>query len=954
MKHPEHIYDASLAEQSASGAGLRPGDRVGPYLVQEALGSGGAGRVYKVWDADMNRSLALKLLPPSQTLDEAELARFRREVSVLAGLNHPNIVTVFSTGEHAGAPWYSMALLGGKNLQEYRAGHAPNLHDSVKWLAEVARGVAYLHKQGVLHRDIKPSNILLASDGRAVLTDFGLATKIGARGELTATGASVGTPAYMAPEQARGEREKIGPATDVWQLGATLFAAIAGRPPHLADSPVGHMVKVAEGRPPDFRGVSIPAPLRAVALKAMQAKPQNRYESAEALADDLERWLAGEWVRAGSRSQLGRLSWLVRRYAAALLVLLVGLVVVLAAISAQGVGSGEFGRRVVLSAQTDLALQLVTVGGELARTPAGTVISRPMTAEETEVTGLPGRPSGPWRLVEPVDAAAEAWIGIETPPGQSAYGWGDFRASFEFQTGQAVTETGAPPDDNRPEVICFLGSRSTDPAAGVAIHLTPSIGRVWIVKGRVPLLVAGHEPVADGQAMRVTVLRNGLAMSITIGRPGGAVLTELRVNSRGPWTIESTAEGRGLGLLTSAPQATITEVAYQQLVERSDTAEFLIAHGLYSHALDRIQAALSGLGREMPAAEQARLHYLRGLCLLGIPGRETDATGALIRSADTGPREVAHSAALSLVEQSLQQYGRPSSPALRRARELAVGQSQRGELALLLARHGLQQMEQEASSGYAVLDMAADEAARDPIPAAEIQTTADEILRRMDDGIGGAIRRLRIEHLREISGQPALLTYDPEWAERVDDLPALELSPDGQGWPGVAAWGVRMLEVSPPAAEAVADGRLAGLLAEGATVALLDGVARELPERVRLAAARLGELAPAIDPASRAWVGGLIGLFDGDAGSVARAAAIEELGEALPEVGELEPDALRGFVPRATWQMMLEMWSAEVAGDLQRAAGVAATTEATAGGSQAEWWWLVMARRTMARAALGG
>ncbi len=163
-----------------------------------------------------------------------------------------------------------------------------------------------------------------------------------------------------------------------------------------------------------------------------------------------------------------------------------------------------------------------------------------------------------------------------------------------------------------------------------------------------------------------------------------------------------------------------------------------------------------------------------------------------------------------------------------------------------------------------------------------------------------------------------------------------------------------MLEVSPPAAEAVADGRLAGLLAEGATVALLDGVARELPERVRLAAARLGELAPAIDPASRAWVGGLIGLFDGDAGSVARAAAIEELGEALPEVGELEPDALRGFVPRATWQMMLEMWSAEVAGDLQRAAGVAATTEATAGGSQAEWWWLVMARRTMARAALGG
>jgi len=303
-------------------AGLR---RIGDYELEEELGRGGMGVVYRARQRSLGRTAALKLILRGELASNEDRARFLAEARAAAQLAHPHIVPVYEVGEHDGQPYFSMQFIGGETLAQ-RLVHGPlPPQTAAALLAPVCRAIAAAHAQGILHRDLKPSNILIDADSRPYVTDFGLAKRIapalestrsidrlergrGTGGErpsasaLTLSGAILGTPGYMAPEQAAGDRGQVGPATDVYALGAILYAMLTGRPPFQAATPIDTVLLTLEQDPPAPRLVHPQADpdLELVALKALQKPLDLRYESATALAEDLERYLRNEPVAARS------------------------------------------------------------------------------------------------------------------------------------------------------------------------------------------------------------------------------------------------------------------------------------------------------------------------------------------------------------------------------------------------------------------------------------------------------------------------------------------------------------------------------------------------------------------------------------------------------------------------------------------------------------------------------
>jgi hypothetical protein len=243
-----------------------------------------------------------------QLAGPADRLRFRQEAEAAAGLDHPNILPVFDVGEHDGHAYFSMKLVGGGNLAQHLA-QSPRttVRGLVPLLEQVARGVHHAHQRGILHRDLKPANILIDADGTPYVTDFGLAKKVAGDSGLTHTGAVVGTPSYMSPEQARGDRQ-VTTAADVYSLGAILYECLTGSPPFRAATVYETVRQVIEQEPVPPRALNPKADpdLAAVALKCLAKEPAGRYESATALADDLERWLAGEPTKARPLPVLGQ------------------------------------------------------------------------------------------------------------------------------------------------------------------------------------------------------------------------------------------------------------------------------------------------------------------------------------------------------------------------------------------------------------------------------------------------------------------------------------------------------------------------------------------------------------------------------------------------------------------------------------------------------------------------
>jgi hypothetical protein len=272
----------------------------GDYELLEELGRGGMGVVYRAVQRSLGRTVALKMLLRRDLASPADLARFRSEAEAAARLDHPGIVSIFEVGEHDGHPFYSMRFIEGTTLARRLASGPLPPREGAALLAKVADAVQAAHDRGVLHRDLKPSNILIDSAGEPHVSDFGLAKQLEADGSVTHTGAILGTPCYMSPEQAAGSRGDVGPTSDVWSLGAILYQMLVGRPPFQAASPMDTLLAVLEADPPLPRSVARDADrdLEMVALKALQ-KPQDlRYSSAAALAADLRSYLAGEPVAA--------------------------------------------------------------------------------------------------------------------------------------------------------------------------------------------------------------------------------------------------------------------------------------------------------------------------------------------------------------------------------------------------------------------------------------------------------------------------------------------------------------------------------------------------------------------------------------------------------------------------------------------------------------------------------
>jgi serine/threonine-protein kinase len=314
-----------------------PGEigRLGSYRVLKVLGAGGMGVVYQARQARPQRLVALKMILAGARGGE-RLARFRSETEVVARLQHPNIVQVYEVGEHDGRPYFAMEFLGGGSLGQKLAAAPLTVRAAAELAAALARAVQHAHERGVVHRDLKPANVLLTADGTPKIVDFGLAKLLeGDPGTppaeyQTESGAILGTPGYMAPEQALGRGKEIGPAADGYALGAILYEALTGRPPFKGATVLETLEQVRSQDPvaPSRLRPGLPRDLQTICLKCLEKEPGRRYASAQELADDLGRFLGGEPIRARPVPLWERaVKWARRRPAAAGLMALSGLAI---------------------------------------------------------------------------------------------------------------------------------------------------------------------------------------------------------------------------------------------------------------------------------------------------------------------------------------------------------------------------------------------------------------------------------------------------------------------------------------------------------------------------------------------------------------------------------------------------------------------------------------------------
>jgi tRNA A-37 threonylcarbamoyl transferase component Bud32/tetratricopeptide (TPR) repeat protein len=297
------VVQAAQMPTPAAATTLRAFDlpcRFGDYELLEEVGRGGMGVVYRARQMSLVRLVAIKMVRAGHLASAEERQRFRVETDATASLDHPNIVPIYDVGTRDGQPYYCMKLISGGNLTEHLARYETDPRAAAELIATTARAVHHAHQHGILHRDLKPSNILLDAEGRPHLVDFGLAKRSEAETNLTLSGVLVGTPSYMAPELALGRKGAVSTATDVYGLGAVFYALLTGKPPFRSETILQTLEDVRERSPdpPSGSNQRVDRDLETICLKCLEKEPGKRYGSAEALAQDLERWLAGKPIVA--------------------------------------------------------------------------------------------------------------------------------------------------------------------------------------------------------------------------------------------------------------------------------------------------------------------------------------------------------------------------------------------------------------------------------------------------------------------------------------------------------------------------------------------------------------------------------------------------------------------------------------------------------------------------------
>ncbi len=287
----------------------------GPYELLEEIGRGGMGVVYKARQKGLDRAVAIKMILASHLASDEHVRRFQAEAKAAARFRHPSIVHIHEVGRLHDQHYFTMEYIEGTSLAKRIDSTPVDLETAVRWVEEVARAVGKLHRQGVVHRDLKPSNILLDADEKPYVTDFGLVKVFEADSADTATGVIIGTPSYMAPEQAAARSSAVGPASDVYSLGAILYELLTGRPPFREDTPLETVMRVLVGEPPLPRTInrSIPQELELILLKCLAKASADRYPSAEELADDLERFRKRRTITAQPPHLWQRMARWVRR-----------------------------------------------------------------------------------------------------------------------------------------------------------------------------------------------------------------------------------------------------------------------------------------------------------------------------------------------------------------------------------------------------------------------------------------------------------------------------------------------------------------------------------------------------------------------------------------------------------------------------------------------------------------
>jgi WD40 repeat protein/tRNA A-37 threonylcarbamoyl transferase component Bud32 len=289
--------------------------RLKDYQILKELGRGGMGVVFKARQISLNREVALKMILAGEFAGETEVKRFHAEAEAAAHLDHPNIVSIYEIGEEDGRHFFSMQLVEGESLSRLIPVFQKDHRAAADIMVRIARAVHYAHQRGILHRDLKPGNILVDAQSQPHVTDFGLATRLQSENELTISGTILGTPGYMSPEQAMGQVKHLTTATDVYSLGSILYHMLAGHPPFTGDSAMKVLHRLLDEEAPPLRTIvsRIDRDLETICLKCLEKQPEARYSSAEALADDLERWLRFEPIQARRSTRWEQTAKWVRR-----------------------------------------------------------------------------------------------------------------------------------------------------------------------------------------------------------------------------------------------------------------------------------------------------------------------------------------------------------------------------------------------------------------------------------------------------------------------------------------------------------------------------------------------------------------------------------------------------------------------------------------------------------------